>query len=346
MRLLMMTFLLCVILAPQVAAEEYIAPIAPEEVQDLMPVQNTSFGQDLWKIIRDASGRLYPEFSASVRVCVGIFAIIMCVSILRVLPGSSENIVKLVGTLAIAALMMHHTGSLIQTAADTVTELSEYGKLLLPVIAGATAAQGGISTSTALYTGTLVFDTILTSCIRLLVIPVVYAFWILNIAACATGQGTLDKLKGFTKWLATWLLKTILYIFTGYITVTGVVSASTDATTLKAAKLTMSGMIPVVGGILSDASEAVLTGAAVMKNAAGVYGLLVICAIWITPFFKIGIRYLLLKLTAAVSQVFGVKELSDMVTSFSESLGLLLAITGAISIMLFISVVCFLKGVG
>ena len=141
-------------------------------------------------------------------------------------------------------------------------------------------------------------------------------------------------------------MKILLYVFTGYIGITGVVSGAADAATLKAAKLTISGMIPVVGGILSDASEAVLVGAGVMKSAVGVYGVLTVIAIWITPFFQIGIRYLLLKLTSAISQLFAGKEISDLIGAFSEAMGLLLAMTGGISLMLLISTVCFMKGVG
>ena len=137
-----------------------------------------------------------------------------------------------------------------------------------------------------------------------------------------------------------------LYIFTGFIGVTGVISGTADATALKATKLTMSGMIPVVGGILSEASEAVLVGAGLMKNAAGTYGLIAVIAIWITPFLQIGIRYLLLKLTASVCGVFGVKQVSALTGAFSDAMGLLLGMTSAICVILAISLICFMKGVG
>ena len=75
-------------------------------------------------------------------------------------------------------------------------------------------------------------------------------------------------------------MKIVLYAFTGYIGFTGVVSGTTDAMAMKAAKLTISGAVPVVGGILSDASEAVLVSAGIMKNAAGVYGILAVLAIF------------------------------------------------------------------
>jgi stage III sporulation protein AE len=174
----------------------------------------------------------------------------------------------------------------------------------------------------------------------------IYMFLALSVAGSATGEEILKNFQNFFKWLITWCLKTILYIFTGYMGITGVVSGTTDAATLKATKLTMSGMIPVVGGILADASESVIVGAGVMKNAVGVYGLLAFVAIFISPFLKIGVQYLLLKLTASVCDMFGVKRVSSLIHQFSVAMGLLLGMTGAVCILMLISTVCFMKGVG
>ena len=103
--------------------------------------------------------------------------------------------------------------------------------------------------------------------------------------------------------------------------------------------------MPVVGGIISDASESILIGAGLMKNAVGIYGLLAIAAVWIGPFLKVGIQYLLLKATAAVSTVIGGKDSAVLTRDFSAAMGFLLAMTGAICVMLLISIVCFMKGV-
>lgn len=342
--IILVGIILC--LAIPVSAEEYTMPAVPDAAQDLMPVETTSFGKDLWKIIQEATQRLHPELVKAAGLCVSVFAIVLLLSIMQTMPGVTESVVRLVAALSAAVILLHQTGSLIDTASDTIYELSEYGKQLIPVMAAAMASQGGITSSTALYAGTAVFNAILSSAIKLALIPMVYVFLVLSIASCATGQSTLDKLRDFVKWLIVWILKIILYVFTGYIGITGVVSGSADAATLKAAKLTISGMIPVVGNILSDASEAVLVGAGVMKSAVGIYGVLTLIALWISPFLRIGIRYLLLKLTAAVSQLFGSKEITDMIGAFCEAMGLLLAMTGGVSVMLLISTVCFMKGVG
>lgn len=346
MRKILILLMILVLLVMPVSAMEFTAPEVPDSGRDLMPSETESFGEGLWKIIKNAVSLVYPDLAEAGKVCLQVFAAVLLMSVLRSFSGMSKRVVEFAGTIAVGWILLSSTNSLLNLAADTVIEVSDYGKLLLPVMTAAMAAQGGVTSSAALYAGTAFFDVALSSVISKLLIPLTYIFIALAVANSALGEDLLKKMQDFVKWLTTWCLKTILYVFTGYMGITGAISGGTDAATLKATKLTISGMVPVVGGILSDASEAVLVGAGLMKNAAGIYGLLAMLAICVGPFLKIGIQYLLLKLTAAVCSVFDTKRTSQLVQDFSGTMGLLLGMTGSVCLLMLISTVCFLKGVG
>ena len=343
-KVLLLPVLILLLILP-VSAAEYEAPLPPEDVQQLLPKEEVSFGSDLWKIVTSAMDAVAPSLAQGGRICLALVASAILISLLGTLPGNGAKISQIAGVLVGAVLLLGQTNSMVHLAAETVRKLSDYGKLLLPVMTAALASQGGITASAALYTGTAAFDALLSHVIAKALVPVVYGFLILSLGAAATNDALLGKIRDLLKWLATWCLKTVLYIFTGYMGITGVVSGTADVATMKATKLTLSGMIPVVGGILSDASEAVIVGAGVMKSAVGVYGLLAIIAIWITPFLQIGVQYWLLKLTVAVCTGFEAKGIGNLLQSFTTALGLLLAMTGAVCIMLLVSIVCFMKGV-
>ena len=83
-----------------------------------------------------------------------------------------------------------------------------------------------------------------------------------------------------------------------------------------------------------------------VRNAAGIYGILAILAVFLLPFLKIGCHYLLLKVTGALCAVFGVKRCTELITDFSSAMGLVLAMTGSVCLLQLISTVCFLRGVG
>lgn len=342
---LMMLALVAFLIMP-VSAMDFSAPTAPSDALELMPAEMDSFGHDLWEIVRSALAQFAPELVSAAGSCMALIAVVMLASIFNGMPGSSKTVIRFVATLALGTILLGHANTMVDLCAEAVRELSTYGKLLLPVMTAALAAQGGATGATALYAGTAIFDTLLSSLISNLLVPMVYLFLALAVANSATGEDLLKKLRDFIKWLMTWALKVILYIFTGYMSITGVITGTADAAAVKATKLTISGVVPVVGSILSDASEAIVVGAGVMKNSVGIYGLLAIIAIWITPFLQIGVQFLMLKITAAVCGVFGVKAASDLIEDFSNAMGLLLGMTGTVSFLLLISTVCFMKGMG
>ena len=191
----------------------------------------------------------------------------------------------------------------------------------------------------------MILNTVVTAGITKFMIPLIYGYIVLSIATAALGETHLESLKGLFQWLITWILKAAIYLFTGYISITGVISGTTDAAALKATKLAISGTVPVVGSIISDASETILVSAAVVKNAAGVYGMLAIISILISPFIKIGIQYLLLKLTAGACGVFGSKSAVGLIKDFCGVMGFVLAVVGTVSLLLLVSIVCYMKGV-
>lgn len=341
-----LTFLLAIVLALPASAAEITAPQVPQSGEDLMPDRAESFGEGLWEIVKDAVGALRPDLAEASGICLSIIAVVLLISILQNFPGAGAKTTDFVGAVGISAILLQSTNSLVNLGTQTISDLSAYGKLLLPVMTSAMAAQGGVTGSAALYAGTAIFDTVLCSLINGLLIPMIYIFLALAAANSALGEDVLKKLSDFVKWLTVWCLKIILYVFTGYIAITGVVSGTTDAATLKAAKLTISGVVPVVGGILADASEAVLVSAGVVKNTAGIYGIFAILAVFISPFLRIGVHYMLLKITGAVCGVFGSKRCTELIGDFSAAMGLLLAMTGSVCLLLLISTVCFLRGVG
>jgi len=344
-RLIIMAFLLFSTVLPANAAELALPEIPT--IEGLSPeARPESFVQGVLSILQDALPQINPAIAASLKICAAMIAVCLLLSVFYGLPGRSSEVISITAAVVLGSLVLSSSNSLIALGADTVEQVSAYGKLLLPVLAAALTAEGGVSASAAMYAGTAFFDAVLCAAVSVLLIPMIYLYLCLSICAAAMDTDLLKKGKDLIKWVMTWVLKIILYLFTGYIGITGVVSGSTDAAALKAAKLTISGAVPVVGGILSDASEAVLVGAGMFKNAAGIYGMLAVLTLWIAPFLHMGIQYLLVKGTGAVCALFAPKPVSQMIGDFGGALGMLVAMTGSVCFMFLISIVCFMRGVG
>ena len=327
-----------------VAASEIVAPEVPDNVQSLFPDEQDQFGEALILILKEAFRQTQPQVAQIVKTSAKILGIAILLSMLRSFSGRSVGVVELVGVLTISMVLISNSNSMIQIGTETIWQISEYGKMLLPVMVAALTTQGGTVTAATLYGATAIFDTVINSLIASILVPMLYIFLAFAIINAITADAMLAKLGDLVKKIASWLLKILLYVFVGYVSVSGIISGTADQTAIKATKLTISGMIPVVGGILSDASETLLVSAGVIKNSVGIYGLLSIISIVILPFFKIGLHYLMLKVTSGFTEIFVSKPISKLLEDFTGVLGLILGMTGAVCLIQMISIVCFLKG--
>lgn len=326
------------------AASEISPPPVPEAGERLMP-EADSFGEGLIQILEAIIPLVRPDLHEASKVCIGLLGTVLLASLIQSTSEQIRATINIAVAAGISSAMLLNVKSLIHLAGDTITEMTEYGKLLLPVMTTALAAQGGIGSSAALYAGTAAVNSFISSLISKLLLPAVYIFIAVGIAMAATGEEMLKKFKELIKTLITWFLKTVLSVFTAYMGITGVISGTTDAAALKVTKATISSVVPVVGGILSDASEAVLVSVGIAKNAVGIYGIFAVLALFLEPFLLIGSHYLMLKITTAICGVFGTKSATELVGDFSTAMGLLLAMTGSVCLLQLISAVCFLKGV-
>lgn len=346
MRKLLIAVVLSMLLVVPVQAAEITAPAAPEGAAAYMPEDPMDFLSGFWKILGKALGAVRPDLKEAGKVCLGLIASVLLVSALRSSSEQIKQTANLTGTAAIAATLLLSVNSMIPLADNTIRDMCDYGKLLLPVMTSAMAAQGAGATSAALYAGTALFIGWISDLVSRILVPGVYLFLALSIASAAVGESVLKEIAGLLKWAASWCLKTVLTVFMTYMSITGVIGGSADGAAVKAMKAAVSTAVPVVGGILSNAAESVLAGAGLMKSAAGIYGIFAVLAIFLEPFLRIGSHYLMLKITGSVCSVFGCSELSDLIGDFSAGMGLLLAMTASVCVLLLFSTICFMKGVG
>lgn len=318
-----------------------------EEEQKLLEgitLENADLSSGVGQVLK---GGLYAS-SGYLKSALWQAAQMLAVVVLCSMVSCMENarlpkIIGLAGALAVTAIGFSSISSTAVSGSDTLSELKTYADMLLPAISMATASCGGFTAASTLYVGTIVFVDVLTHLITTLLQPLVYIYMALTCAGAAVGNQALKRLQETVGGIIAGSLKAILFVFTAYLTITGAISGNADSTTVKAAKLTLSGIVPVVGSMISDASETLVVSASILRNSIGVFGLLAVLAICILPFLQAGIRYLVLKITAAIAGIFDTAQISGLISSISTATGYLLAMTGACALMLIISFVCYIK---
>ncbi|MCI8539281.1 MAG: stage III sporulation protein AE [Oscillospiraceae bacterium] len=251
--------------------------------------------------------------------------------------GTALDLAPVVGALGITAVAAADLDSLIGLGRGFIQDLSAYSNLLMPTMAGAVAACGAPSGAAARQMATMLFSNALTTAIDRLFLPLVYAYVAASAAYAAVGSDGLKSIADLLRWVVNTGLTGLLLAYTGYITLAGAVAGSADALTVNAAKMAISNMVPVVGGILSDAAGTVMAGAGVLRSALGVFGALGVLAVCLTPFLTLGVHYLVYKAAALLASAMARGRVAGLISSIGGAFGLVLGMTGSCALMLLIS---------
>ena len=260
------------------------------------------------------------------------------------LPLSSDILKKLTGAAsacAVTAICIGTGSSVLSTCAASISRLQYFSAALIPVYAAAVAVSGNPVSAVSMSTATLVFSNVLIFAASKILIPIIYFHLLLSAAGqisdnkllCGSAQLLCKSSIGFFKYF--------LMLYTAYVTMSGLISSGADAVALKTAKVTISGSVPVLGSVVSDVSEALLSGAAVLKNAVGFYGFIGALAICLVPFVAALVRILIFRLLALVTSSMCGGELSRLLDSVSDSYNIALGLLGTCCAIQFLSfVIC------
>lgn len=305
-------------------------------------------GLDLDQGIEQIFDKGRDELPGALRRAVRSAVVLLTVVLLCALAGEVSgslgapaelDVTALAGALAVTAASVADIHALIGLGREALDRMSQFSKVLLPTMTAAAAAAGAPSGAAARQLATMLFSDVLLTLINSLLLPLVYLYVAACTAYAALGNEGLKRVGELLKWAVTSILTAVVLAFVGYLTVSGVIAGSADAVTLKAAKMTISGMVPVVGGILSDAAGTVLAGAGILRGAVGVFGMLGVLAICVAPFLQLGVHYLVYKLTAALSATVAGGRMAGLIDAIGGAFGLVLGMTGASALLLLVSMV-------
>ena len=253
-------------------------------------------------------------------------------------PGKTFS-VHMAGPLAITALSVGSLQSLIGLGTQTLERLDLFAKTLLPTLSAAVAAGGGVVSAGMGQVAAVFFANVLLSLIRGVLLPLMYCYIAVAMADAALPEHDLKRIRTGIAKVVTWALAGLLLTFTGFLKLTGSVGAAADSTAVHLTRSAISTAVPVVGGIISEASETVASGASLLKSAIGVFGTLGIFATCLIPFVQLAVQFLLYKLTAFLASAVGSTPMVELIDALGTAFGLILAMVGAGAILLLIAVI-------
>lgn len=250
----------------------------------------------------------------------------------------AEDVINLAGCCTVSLLLAGELDGLVGQASQTLTELSDYSRAAMPVLFTAAGACGAPASSAAKYgAACFVIDFMIGTAHRLL-LPVIHAFIALAVSRSIYENALLNSLLKLLKWCSVTAMTVLTMGFTFYLSLSGLVAGSTDALAVKTAKTVISRTLPVVGGILSDSAAVVLAAAGVIRNTAGAFCMVAVCALCLGPFVALSVKMLVYKAAAVAADFLPGGRLSRLIGDIGTAYGMLLGLIGSCGIMLLVSI--------
>ena len=289
----------------------------------------------------EALAALRTELLSGVRAAAAIMAGVILLGVAEsAVPAGGETVTRCtgaVGALWITAAAAGDLNALIGLGRETISQISLLSKALLPALAAAEAASGGVTAAAMRQVAAVFFADVLLTVTEKVLLPMLYMYIGLSAAGAVVDGDAPEKLGELLKKAVGWILGGLLFLFTAYLTVSGALAGAADAQAVKLAKSAVSAAVPVVGGILSDAAESVLAGAGLLRSMTGTAGTLALLGVCLLPFLRLGGQYLLYQAASLVSAAAGPKKLTKLVSMLGDAFALVLAMTGTAAVLLLVS---------
>ena len=305
---------------------------------------NADLGKGLSALLTNVLKTAREKLKSSCRLC---FIIVVCCALMSFVKsfsaasgmGFAVKLTDYTGVLAIACIALSSVGGMLSRCIEAIRDISTFSKIVTPAFAVAAAVSEHPSAAVTTAGATLMFTNIFTTLTLELFMPLIVMYIASGAVSAVSEMSILSRLCELIKWFLSFCWKVLLVAFIGYISLSGFISAGTDAVALKTTRMVINSAIPVVGNIIADASDAILSGAVIIKNSVGIIGFLGVCAICLVPFVGCLIYQIVFRITSAVSASLCGGAMTRVLDTVSSAYGLALAALGTCSMVQFVSVV-------
>lgn len=280
---------------------------------------------------------------------IGIIMIVIIIhSILITISESLGNksvsqIAYFVEYIVIITLVLSNFSDIINMVKTSIIDLVGFSNSLIPLMITLMLTTGAIVSAGVVKPVLLILINFIGNFITNFILPLVILGTTLAIVSKISNKVRIDKLAKFMKSAGVWILGIIMTLFVTILSLEGSITETVDGVTAKTAKAAVSTVIPVVGKILGDATDAVIGCAGILKNAVGFVGILVVVGICITPIIKLSLLSFTYFIASCVCQPIADEKVIGLLDSISDTFKILLAIIFCVSVMLIIGLTIVIK---
>lgn len=238
------------------------------------------------------------------------------------LLGNSERLYSSVCTITAVTAIVPPLFNIFSQTLDTVKLSGRFIAVYIPIFSGITAACGNIGSAGVYDISLLAGSELIVQIVNSMLMPILSAVTMLSVAGGAASKTNFSGAVQLMKKLITWGLTISMTLFTGFLTLKCTVAAKADGAATKTARFLISGLVPVVGGAVSDAYATVRSSFDIVRGTVGAGGCIVIILMILPPVLHILAYRAVLWTGAAAADIFGEEQMSGVLKSLDSGLAI------------------------
>lgn len=238
----------------------------------------------------------------------------------------------------VAALIAASFSAVITGAIKTIDTMNILLKASFPVLLTLLTAIGGIY-SAGVFKPVMPFMTAVSGTfLKDIMLPLVLIFAVLTLISNFSSRIQIKKLAGLAGSIGKWLIGIVSTVFLGVMAIQGISAGSFDGLSIRTAKFAIDKFVPVVGRMMSDTMDTMMSCSLLVKNAFGVVTLVVLCGVILLPLVKLIVLIFMYKASSAVLEPVGDSRIVQCLHDMSEVITMLFAILLVLGAMMFIAI--------
>ena len=319
--------------------------LPPLKIDDIF----TLFSQEGLKakfiaVIKGLARYFFAEIIINAELLGELVILALIVAILKTFQFNfaSSEVSKLANGIIYLALIVIALNSFkvaVVTAQQAITNMVDIMHAILPLLLTLLVSLGSVTSATLFHPISFLIVNALSTIVAQIIFPLIFLAAILDIINNISEHYQVTGLASLFKELGLGLLGVVMTIFMAAIVTQGTVAAVSDGITIRTAKYLTGSFVPIVGGFLANALDMIVGGSLLIKNALGIFGVLIILIFCSFSVIKLLALVFIYRLAAALVQPVSDIKIVECLNRLGNNLLLVFATVVGVGIMFFVVII-------
>lgn len=285
--------------------------------------------------------------SEPIKSAVSVIAVMLLCALLNGMKLSfgekpMGGVIDMVATLCICTIVINPIVSCIANAAGVIKAAAGFLLACVPVLVGIMIAAGQPAAAGSYNLLMMAAGNIISLLSANILVPTMNIFLALSIVSAISPNVNLNGLcEAFNK-ATKWIMGFCMTIFTGLLTMHGIVATSLDSTGTRAARFVVSSFVPVVGNALGEALHTINGCVKMLKSGVSAFGLLAGIFIFLPIIVECVMWLITIYICTGIGDIFDLKEITILLRASGNVIETLLGIILCCMTILTVSTVIML----